>query len=225
VSLQLVIFDVDGTLVDSQADIVASMAAAFSAIGLPAPDRARVLSIVGLSLPQAMAELAPEAGPQEHGQMTEAYKAEYMRLRAAAGSDKSSPLYPGARRVLEDLHGKEDILLGIATGKSQRGLEALIDGHGLRSMFLTRQCADHHPSKPHPSMILQAMAETGVPADRTVMIGDTSFDMEMARAAGVHALGVSWGYHAPEHLSAAHDIVAQMQDLPRAIEMRMTATP
>lgn len=216
--LRLILFDVDGTLVDSQADIVASMTAAFHHVGLTAPDRAKILSIVGLSLPCAMAELAPNATSDTHSAMVEAYKRSYMQLRAAAGSEKSSPLYPGVRDLLDQLSATPEHLLGVATGKSQRGLDALIDGHGLQSMFLTRQCADHHPSKPHPSMILEAMSETGVTPAQTVMIGDTSFDMEMARAAGVFAIGVSWGYHPVDRLGAAHCIVDQVNALPAALD-------
>ena len=216
--LRLVIFDVDGTLVDSQADIVASMGATFAAVGAEAPTRETVLAVVGLSLARAMAELLPEADAATHDTMVTAYKNSYMTLRAQAGSETSSPLYPGARAVLDQLQAQDHTLLGVATGKSRRGLDALIAGHALDGVFVTQQTADHHPSKPHPSMIDAAMEEMGVgPAD-TVMIGDTSFDMEMARAAGVAALGVAWGYHPVARLGAAHQVVARMEDLPRAIE-------
>ena len=223
--LRLVLFDVDGTLVDSQADIVASMRAAFARVELPAPDRADILSIVGLSLPRAMAELAPDASADTHAEMVDAYKASYMALRAAAGSQKSSPLYPGVRSLLEQLDAIPDVLLGVATGKSQRGLDALIDGHGLRGLFLTHQCADHHPSKPHPSMILQAMAETGVTPAQTVMIGDTSYDIDMARAAGTFAIGVSWGYHPADRLDRAHAIVDDVLALPAALDQIWRLAP
>ena len=137
--------------------------------------------------------------------MVEAYKNAYMELRAKAGVAQSSPLYPGALETLQALHAVPEVLLGVATGKSRRGLDKLIEGHGLEGMFLTQQVADHHPSKPHPSMILQAMADVGVAAQDTVMIGDTSFDMEMAAAAGVHGIGVSWGYHDRETTSSQAD--------------------
>ncbi len=216
--LRLILFDVDGTLVDSQADIVASMTAAFYSADLPVPDRADILSIVGLSLPQAMAVLAPQADVNTQTAMVAAYKDRYMALRAAAGSQHSSPLFPGIREVLEDLHSVPETILGVATGKSQRGLDALIDGHNLRSLFLTLHCADHHPSKPHPSMVVQAMSDIGVTPAQTVVIGDTSFDMEMARAAGAFALGVTWGYHPPERLGAAHKVVDAVRDLPAALD-------
>lgn len=216
--LRLVIFDVDGTLVDSQGDIVAAMAAAFAAVGAPAPSRSEVLSIVGLSLDVAMTVLAPTRSAGDHLEMVQAYKDAYMRLRAEVGVAQSSPLYPGALETLRRLHAQPEVLLGIATGKSKRGLEKLIDGHGLEGLFVTRQVADFHPSKPHPAMIHQAMADAGVGPDETVMIGDTSFDMEMAAAAGVTGIGVTWGYHPREKLAAAAHLVESYDALPPLLE-------
>jgi phosphoglycolate phosphatase len=217
-SLKLVIFDVDGTLVDSQGDIVAAMGRAFAAVDQPSPDRAQILSIVGLSLDVAMPWLAPELSQAAHDQMVAAYKSAYMHLRAEAGVAQSSPLYPGARDVLAQLQRRDEVLLGVATGKSRRGLDKLLAGHGLEGLFLTQQVADHHPSKPHPSMILQAMADTGVAAKDTVMIGDTSFDMEMAAAAGVRGIGVSWGYHPRPELQAAACVIDDFAGLAPALE-------
>lgn len=212
--LRLVIFDVDGTLVDSQADILAAMALAFDAVDLPAPDRPTVLGIVGLSLDVAMERLAPDA---DHPLMVQAYKDAYMTLRAETGAAQSSPLYPGARDTLERLQAIPDVLLGVATGKSKRGLDKLIEAHALEKMFVTRQVADFHPSKPHPSMIHQAMSEAGVGRESTVMIGDTSFDMDMAAAAGVRGLGVSWGYHPVTSLTAAHAVLDDFAALEQAL--------
>ena len=211
--LRLVIFDVDGTLVDSQGDIVGSMSRAFAALGKPAPARENVLSIVGLSLDVAMQRLAPEASLGEQIDLVDAYKQAYQDLRAAKGSVESSPLYPGARQILDALRAQPYTLLGVATGKSRRGLDSLIAGHALEGFFVTEQVADHHPSKPHPSMIEAAMAETGVDAAQTVMIGDTSFDMSMARAAGVRGIGVSWGYHGREKLADAEIIIDRFEEL------------
>jgi phosphoglycolate phosphatase len=216
--LRLVIFDVDGTLVDSQGDIVAALEQAFSAVKQPVPTRSVLLSIVGLSLDVAMARLAPQLTTVEHGQMVGAYKDAYMSLRQKTGAAQSSPLYPGARAVLDALHAQDDVLLGIATGKSARGLEKLMDAHGLHPFFITRQVADLHPSKPHPSMILQAMSEAGVDPENTVMIGDTSFDMEMAAAAGVRGIGVSWGYHPVAALAQARHVVDDFAQLPVLLE-------
>lgn len=216
-SLRLVLFDVDGTLVDSQASIVAAMTASFEAQDLPVPARAAILSIVGLSLDHALLRLAPEQPAATRVRLVEGYKEAYHAHRLAQGA-AHSPLYPGALEVLQRLHAEPEVLLGVATGKSRRGLDALLEAHGLAPYFVTRQVADDHPSKPHPSMIDTARAETGVAAAATVMIGDTSYDMDMARAAGVAGVGVGWGYHAPEALQGARAVVHRFDDLPPAIE-------
>jgi phosphoglycolate phosphatase len=217
-SLRLVIFDVDGTLVDSQGAIVAAMAAAFEAVGLPVPDRKAILSIVGLSLDHAMFRLVPEQPESRRARLVHGYKDAYHANRVATGAATGSPLYPGASETIARLNAKADILLGVATGKSQRGLDALLEAHDLTRVFVTRQVADHHPSKPHPSMILAAMAEAGVGPAQSVMIGDTSYDMEMARAAQVPGIGVGWGYHEAERLKAAHRVIHTFDQLPEALE-------
>ena len=216
--VRLILFDVDGTLVDSQADIVGAMNAAFDGLQLIAPDRAAILSIVGLSLDQAMAQLAPDHSLERRNALVANYKQAYNAQTVAKGPEGSAPLYPGARAVLEQLAHIPDVLLGVATGKSKRGLDALLSAHALEQFFVTRQVADHHPSKPHPSMITTAMRETGVDAVDTVMIGDTSYDMDMARAAGVGAIGVSWGYHARPALRAAHHIIDSWAALPNKLD-------
>lgn len=215
--LRLILFDVDGTLVDSQADILSAMGAAFAQAGLPAPDRGAVLSIIGLSLPQAMAQLAPDAPRQVQAGLDAAYRRAFRDQRLAQGADHA-PLYPGALELLHRLNARPETLLGVATGKSRRGLDAVIETHGLQRLFVTRQVADDHPSKPHPAMIEAALSETGVARSNAVMIGDTSFDMEMARAAGIDAIGVSWGYHPPERLGQAGRIVESMAALAEALE-------
>ena len=199
--LRLVLFDVDGTLVDSHGDIVAAMSSSYEAQLLPVPDRDAILSTVGLSLPNAVARLSPEQSDKARQKLVNGYKEAYFDQRKALGA-ASSPLYAGALETLQSLNETPDLLLGVATGKSKRGLDALIEAHGLERYFVTRQVVDHHPSKPHPSMIDTARAETGVKATSTVMIGDTSFDMEMAKSAGVAGVGVTWGYH---HRSALRD--------------------
>jgi len=214
--MRLVVFDVDGTLVDSQGDIVASMTAAFDHVGLTAPTRDETLGIVGLSLPLAMMKLAPEADDATRDAMVGAYKANYQMLRIKGGA-ASSPLYPGIREVIGTLGREDETLLAIATGKSRRGLLALLDNHGWQKTFVSLQVADDHPSKPHPSMLMTALAETGVAVEQAVMIGDTTFDMEMAGAARMAFIGVSWGYHAPATLTGARQIVDQAGQLPAAI--------
>ncbi|QGX97112.1 HAD family hydrolase [Roseovarius faecimaris] len=216
--LRLVVFDVDGTLVDSQGDILSAMGEAFERAGLDVPSRDVVLSIVGLSLDVAIPRLAPDADAATQARMVDWYKDAYIRLRAAGGVEASSPLYPHAREVLEALHRQPEILLGVATGKSRRGLDKLLDGHGLRPFFMTQQVSDHHPSKPHPSMLMAALSETGVDPGDAVMIGDTSFDMDMGRAAGMGAIGVSWGYHDRAALRAADRIVDDFRALPAVLE-------
>lgn len=215
--LRLVIFDVDGTLVDSQADILRAMTEAFGALDLLPPPRDAVLSIVGLSLPQAIAQLAPDLDTQVRTRIVEAYKDAYASHRKMGAT---SPLYPGVAETLDVLNVRGNWLLGVATGKSRRGLTALLDAHGLQKTFVTEQVSDFHPSKPHPAMLKAALDETGLDAEHAVMVGDTSFDMEMAQAAGIFAIGVSWGYHPRARLTAADVIIDEMTDLPGVLEDR-----
>jgi phosphoglycolate phosphatase len=215
--LRLVIFDVDGTLVDSQAEIHAAMTAAYLSEGLPAPTRDHVLSIVGLSLDHAIARLCPDLPVIRQTRMVQAYKDSYMAMRGTDGQGDRSPLYPGARAALDLLARQDQTLLAVATGKSRRGLDKIIERHNLRGMFHSEQVADHHPSKPHPSMILTAMNETGVSREKVVMIGDTTFDMDMGRAAGVRTIGVDWGYHPSDSLRP-DILIHDFADLPAAID-------
>ncbi|MBP0482314.1 HAD-IA family hydrolase [Sagittula salina] len=214
--LKLVIFDVDGTLVDSQGDILGAMGVAFRAEGLETPDREAVLGIVGLSLPQAMERLVTGIGAVQRTRLVEAYKGAYASLVAAGGA-AASPLYPGIPELLMQLAGKDEVMLGVATGKSRRGLTRLLDAHGLQRRFVTTQVADDHPSKPHPAMLFACLDEVGVEAEQAVMIGDTSYDMDMAEAAGIRGIGVTWGYHPAEALAAATRVVDDTKTLETAI--------
>ena len=198
----LILFDVDGTLIDSQAHILKSMEFAFSAQNLPLPSCDDILSIVGLSLFEAFDQLCPDADEAKRADLVTSYKDSFSALRETTAP---SPLYPGALACLDLLQGVESFVLGIATGKSRRGLDHVLSNPDLVGRFATEQVADNHPSKPHPAMALQAMAETG--ASRGVMIGDTSFDMKMGRAAGLKTIGVSWGYHAASVVSENADRV------------------
>lgn len=200
--LRLVIFDVDGTLIDSQALILGAMASAFAAEGLTPPAREAALGIVGLSLPVAMARLMPKAAPAVHAALCDRYRRAYAALRAQGPEGPPAPLYPGAGQALRALE-EAGYLLSIATGKSRRGLLHMLAEHGLDPVFLATQTADDAPSKPHPGMILNCLAGTGVDAGDAVMVGDTTYDMEMARAAGVRAIGVAWGYHPSDRLIEA----------------------
>lgn len=211
--LRLIVFDVDGTLVDSQADIIAAMTYAFGAVGIPVPPRDDILSIVGLSLDEAMGRLAPRQDSTGRAEMVAAYKNAYANIRAQSSVTETSPFYPHARSTLDQLAATPENILGVATGKSRRGLDALLGGHGLSDLFTTEQVADHHPSKPHPSMLHAAMRETGTGPANSVMIGDTAFDMQMARAAGMRAIGVCWGYHPAEALVDANHLVHDFREL------------
>jgi phosphoglycolate phosphatase len=197
--LKLVLFDVDGTLVDSQNIIVAAQQAAFAAYGLEPPSREMSLSIVGLSLVEAFTVLAGPKGPVEG--LAEAYKDAFATLRQDPVN--TEPLFPGAAECLSWLSGRGDVLLGIATGKSRRGVAHLLERHGWTNIFSTIQTADDAPSKPHPAMILQAMREFDIGPENTAMIGDSSYDMAMARAAGVLPIAVTWGFQPVEALKQA----------------------
>ncbi|ABS64376.1 HAD-superfamily hydrolase, subfamily IA, variant 1 [Parvibaculum lavamentivorans DS-1] len=199
--LRLVVFDCDGTLIDSQHMIVAAMAHAFETYGLENLPREKVLSIVGLSLDEAIHALVPDVEEPLRRRLTEAYKGAFHELRNR--KELAEPLFPGVRETLEALAARENVLLGIATGKSQRGLRHALETHELGHYFVTLQTADDAPSKPHPEMLRRAMRAAGADARDTVLVGDTSYDMAMARAAGAHAFGVDWGYHAPEMLRVA----------------------
>ncbi|PZU59072.1 MAG: haloacid dehalogenase [Sphingobium sp.] len=206
-SNRLAIFDCDGTLVDSQHSICAAMTRAFETVKLTPPDRAAILSVVGLSLPLAIARLLPEAEADFHAHLSDHYKAAFHTLRAQGAV--SEPLYEGIADLIADLDA-QGWLLGVATGKSDRGLSLCLAHHGIADRFVTLQTADRHPSKPHPSMIDQAMADAGASPGTTVMIGDTSFDMEMAVNARVRGIGVGWGYHRPDMLIDAGATVVAM---------------
>ena len=199
--MKLVIFDCDGTLVDSQHNIARAMREAFAALGVPYPGDDATRRVIGLSLVEAIARLSPELDEATHHRLAAAYKEAFLALRRAP--DFHEPMFPGARAALEALAARDDVLLGIATGKARRGLDVLLDRFGIRDLFVTLQTADDAPSKPHPGMILRALEETSADPHRAVIVGDTGHDMRMARNAGIHGLGVAWGYHPPRELLAA----------------------
>lgn len=199
--MKLAVFDCDGTLVDSQANIIRAMDHAFDGARLPAPDPHAVRRVVGLSLVEAMAALLPEADAATHRQLAQRYKAAFQELRADRRLDPE-PLFPGIEALLARLEA-EGWLLGVATGKSDRGLALCLDHHGIRDRFVTLHTADRHPSKPNPAMLNACLADTGLGPEAAVIIGDTVFDIGMGRAARVAAIGVDWGYHPAAELAAA----------------------
>ncbi|MDR3439246.1 HAD-IA family hydrolase [Telmatospirillum sp.] len=214
--LRLAIFDVDGTLIDSQHNIIAAMTQAFVANGLATPDSGAVRRIIGLSLVEAAATLLPNQDPSLHQAIAQSYRDAFFTLRSRP--DHTEPLFPGVADALNRLEA-DGWILGIATGKSRRGLEAMIERHGLHGRFVTHQTADGNPGKPHPGMVLRAMQEAGAEPGRSVMIGDTTFDMLMGRAAGAFAAGVAWGYHPVDELrrAGAQIVVDDWKALPAGI--------
>ena len=206
-TIRCAVFDCDGTLVDGQAAVCDSMVAAFAEAGLPAPDRNAVRRIVGLSLPQAVLQLAPDATRDQSLAAVEGYKASFRATRESGALRE--PLYDGIRETLLALE-KAGWSLAVATGKSDRGLASTLAANDLSGLFASLQTADRHPSKPHPAMLEAALVDCGAMPGDAVMIGDTSFDIDMASAAGVRAIGVAWGYHEPaELLHAGAEIVAE----------------
>jgi len=199
-TVRLAVFDCDGTLVDGQADVCAAMDAAFAAEGLAPPPRQETRRMVGLSLPEAMRQLLPEGEPERHEALAARYRDAYRERRAQGMIDE--PLFDGIAELLARLDA-DGWLLGVATGKSDRGLAHCLATHGIADRFLTLQTADRHPSKPHPAMLEAAMAAVGAQRADTAMIGDTAYDIAMARAAGARAIGVAWGYHAADELLSA----------------------
>jgi phosphoglycolate phosphatase len=220
--MKLIIFDCDGTLVDSQHIIVAAMDQAFTANGLTPLPRAQTLSIVGLSLPYAIEQLLPGEDRKLVLSVNDAFKAAFGTLRH--NPDHVEPPYPGCMDCITALSQRDDVVLGLATGKSRRGVDALFERLGLTPHFITIQTADGHPSKPHPSMIQTAMAEAGVRAVDTVMIGDTTYDITMAGNADVASIGVAWGYHEVADLkgAGAQAIVYDYANLIPAINQLLT---
>ena len=218
---RLIIFDVDGTLVDSQTEIHAAMELAHQTVGVPLPTAAKIRSIVGLSLPEGFAILHPEQCDLTRNALANQYRQAYFTLRTAPNAVEAV-FFDGMKEILDQLQSEPATLLAVATGKSRRGLDRLLAHHGLQDHFLSTQVCDDHPSKPHPSMIHAAMADCGAEPSETTMIGDTTYDIDMARAAGVRSIGVAWGYHDTETLNA--DALAHSAaDLRRLLQLEQLA--
>ncbi len=216
--LKLAVFDVDGTLVDSRQVITEAMNRAFQRAGLGEIGYERTRTIVGLELTEAVLRLAPEDYPAERiPELATYYKQAFVEMRAEDGFNE--PLYEGARETVERL-ADEGWLLGVATGKARRGLDIVFEHHGLHRFFQTLQTVDHGVGKPNPRMVLDAMDEVGARPQETVVIGDTSWDMMMARNARAGAYGVTWGFHTPQEIAAggAHEIHDAFSGLNAALD-------
>ena len=209
---KLCVFDLDGTLVDSQHHIVAAMQAAFSAEHITPPSKAEVRQIVGLPLEHAVRRLAPTAAGLQIERIGDGYREAYFSMKQACGA--AEPLMDGAMDALNQME-VEDWQLAIVTGKGRRGLLEVLDAHGIKQRFATLKSADDGPGKPDPTLLYEAMDECGVGPERAVMVGDTTFDLQMARRAKVTGIGVSWGYHSVAALEAegARTVLKSFGDL------------
>ena len=207
---RLAIFDCDGTLVDSGATIYRALAAAFEQHGLEIPPPEVSRKVIGLSLTDAMAALLPDVSPEQHVALAEDYKRAFWNLRAAG--EVEEPLFDGILELLDALE-EDGWLLAVATGKSDRGLRHCLESHHVHARFVSLQTADRHPSKPHPSMVEQAIAEGGASPESSIVVGDTSFDIAMAVNAGARGIGAGWGYHDAEELLEAGAIGVADQPL------------
>lgn len=191
---ELLVFDWDGTLMDSIARIVASVRGAFADMAFSQPSREHARDVIGLGLEPAMMRLCPDATPNELAHLMERYRHHYL-----IANQTPTPMFEGAIEVVRGLHA-QGYLLGVATGKSRRGLDRAFELSGLGDCFHATRCGDEAFSKPHPEMLEGLMDELGVLPDRTLMIGDTEYDLEMARNAGTRSLGVSYGVHHRDRL-------------------------
>lgn len=227
--LRLVIFDLDGTLVDSAALIVTAMQAAFAARGHAPPPEAAVRGVIGLHLPEAVAALLPFAGdpppPEaEAAAIAAGYRQAFLRLDQ--DPVHGSALFDGIEPVLAELEA-EGHLLAVATGKGRRGLDRVLARHGLQPRFVATRTPDESPGKPHPGMVLDLLDATGVAPAQAVVVGDSRFDMAMARNAGVAAIGVAWGTCAAGDLLAegAAAVARQPAEIPALVRHCLQAPP
>jgi phosphoglycolate phosphatase len=215
---KLIVFDWDGTLMDSEARIVACMESAFQDAEVASPSRSAIRNVIGLGLREAVSSLLPRAEEELCEQIAQRYRYHFLD-----GDRVASELFPGARRVLDTL-GEQGYLLAVATGKSRRGLNAELLATGLNEKFHATRCADETFSKPHPEMLCQLMEELGVAEQDTLMIGDTEYDLQMARDAGTAALAVCFGVHDRDRLLRQSPLacVDRLADIPPWLERQTT---
>lgn len=220
--MRLIVFDVDGTLIDSVALIVETVTNAFEAVGEPVPSETAIRGISGLTSNVAMQVLAPAATPERVEQILESYRTHYHGGAGVA----AEPLFVGALAALDRLQQRSDTVLAVATGKGYRGAVTLLERHAILDRFHSVETPDHNRGKPDPQMIETAMAKAGARKSETVMIGDTVHDMRMAKAAGVQAIGVAWGYHEATDLIAAgaDSIIESFAELDAAVDELLGTT-
>lgn len=213
---EFAVFDCDGTLVDSQRRIIDAVRGAWTSVGMTPPVDEAIRRIVGLALPQALQKLAANPNALQLAELVEGFRTRFHAQESDPAYDE--PLYEGALEALAALRD-DGFTLGVATGKGRRGLRKTLTTHGILDWFAVLKTADDGPSKPHPKILEDAMLEVGASPATTVMLGDTAYDMAMARSAGAHCLGVSWGYHAPSDLEAhgATRIIHQYADAPGVV--------
>ena len=207
---QLIVFDWDGTLMDSEARIVACMQQAACDLGVPVPSDHASKDVIGLGLMEAVQRLFQGQEAEHWPLLEDAYRRHFLANELAP-----SPLFDGARAVIQGL-AEQDCFLAVATGKSRRGLDRVLEETGLGPVFHATRCTDETFSKPHPQMLMEIMGYLGVVAADTLMVGDTEYDVQMAKNAGADALGVGYGVHEPERLyrHGALHCLQQIRELP-----------
>jgi len=191
----LIVFDWDGTLMDSTSTIVRCIQAAARDLGLPIPDKSAASYVIGLGLQDAMQAAIPDVDPKYYPRIVERYRHHYL------GQDKDLTLFDGVREMLDDL-GQQGYFLAVATGKSRVGLNRALNSTKLLSLFDATRCADETFSKPHPAMLQELTRELGQEMQRTLMIGDTTHDLQMAINAGAGGVAVEFGAHPVDQLLA-----------------------
>ncbi|MFP4132219.1 MAG: HAD-IA family hydrolase [Thiohalospira sp.] len=208
---RLMIFDWDGTLMDSEARIVAAMQGACRDLGLEVPDRERACDVIGLGLAEALRRLVPDLPDHRHAEMAERYRHYYLEA-----DDTPTPLFAGVPELLQGLESAGH-LLAVATGKGRAGLDRALADSGLAGRFHATRTAEETRSKPHPQMLEELLEFTGCEPGEAVMVGDTEYDLLMARNAGMPAVGVTWGVHHPERLreTGPEALVSDMEELAR----------
>ena len=222
--MKLIIFDFDGTLVDSQRMIISAFRNAAKTVGLAIPERNSVLNTIGLSLKESIIKMFPDLPPVSLDKLTDEFQRAFLEIRSSSCKKSLSSPYLGVVPFLENLSKKPDYILAIASGKTSVGLQFDLDLHGLGKFFKNIQTCDFHPSKPDPTMLETCLKETGTKPCNAIMVGDTSYDIEMAKAVPMKSIGVTWGYHARHALKDARpdSLVNSFEELERIIYEMMS---